>query len=93
MVFVPLLIVLLNWNIHLAIGTSLAAIVPTACVAAFRHFRENSVNLKIAAVLALLAIVGAWLGAGISLKTDVVVLRKVFAVFLLILAARLYFTP
>ena len=54
--FVPLLVILLNWNIHLAIGTSLAAIVPTALVAASRHFTENSVDLKIAAVLAVLAV-------------------------------------
>lgn len=89
--FVPLLILFLNANPHLAIGTSLVAIIPTALVGAVRHFSEGSVDLRIALVLALFAGVGAWLGAGTSLRLEAVLLRKLFALFLLILAVRLFF--
>lgn len=89
--FVPLLILLLNMNTHVAVGTSLAAIVPTALVGGFRHLRVGQVDLKTALFLALFAMAGAWLGAGISLGLDIVALRKLFALFLVVLAARLFF--
>ena len=89
--FVPLLVLLLKSNIHLAIGTSLAAIVPTAFVAAFRHHLHQSVDLRTAILLAIFAMLGAWIGATISLQLDTVLLRKIFAVFLMVLALRLFF--
>ena len=89
--FVPLLILFFGMNIHAAIGTSLAVIVPTALVGAFRHFSDHSIDMKAAFLLALFAMVGAWLGAGVSIRMDVVLLRKLFACFLFVLALRLFF--
>lgn len=91
LLFVPLLVLLLNMNLHLAIGTSLAAIVPTALAGACRHFSERSVDLGIALLLAIFAMAGAWLGAGVSLKLELVLLRRLFALFLFVLAFRLFF--
>lgn len=91
--FVPLLVLFLNFDLHLAIGTSLAVIIPVAAVGAFRHFSEHSVDFRTAILLAVFAMMGAWLGAGLSLRLDVVLLRKVFAVFLFLLAFRLFFKP
>ena len=92
-IFVPLLVLVLNMNLHLAIGTSLAAIVPTALVGAFRHFSGGSVDFRAALLLAIFAMVGAWLGAGLSLRMEVVLLRKIFALFLFVVALRLFFQP
>jgi uncharacterized membrane protein YfcA len=78
-------------NIHAAIGTSLAVIVPTAMVAALRNLRAGSMDFKTALFLSLFAVLGAWLGAGISLRLDVAMLRKIFALFLMALALRLFF--
>ena len=91
--FVPLLVLLLKLDVHLAIGTSLAAIVPTAFIGASRHFAEGKMDFRMALLLAFFAMAGAWLGAGLSLQMDVVLLRRVFAVFLIFLAARLFWTP
>lgn len=91
--FVPLLVIFLGFNFHVAIGTSLLAIVPTAAVGALRHISEHSVDFRTAVLLALFAMVGAWLGAGLSLRLDVTLLRKMFAVFLFFLAFRLFFKP
>lgn len=90
-VFVPLLVLLFSFNLHLAIGTSLAAIVPTAVVGAWRHFSEGWIDFRVALLLALFAMVGAWLGAGLSLKLDLILLRKIFAGFLFVVALRLFF--
>ena len=90
-IFVPLLIIFFNFNPHLAIGTSLVVIIPTALAGAFRHFAAKSVDFQTAAILILFAVLGAWFGAGISLKLDAVMLRKLYALFLLGVAARLFF--
>ncbi|MBI2167761.1 MAG: sulfite exporter TauE/SafE family protein [Candidatus Omnitrophica bacterium] len=90
-IFVPLLVLFLGVNLHVAIGTSLVTIIPTALVGAYRHFLGEGVDLKLALLLAVFAIVGAWLGAGLSLKLDVALLRKFYAVFLVLVALRLFF--
>lgn len=91
-IFVPLLVLFFQVNPHLAIGTSLIAIVPTALVAASRNLLAGSVDLKMALTLAVFASIGAWIGSGISLQLDLVILRKLFAAFLFIIALRLFFT-
>ena len=90
-IFVPLLVLFLGVNLHVAIGTSLVTIIPTALVGAYRHFLGGGADLKLALLLAVFAVVGAWLGAGLSLKLDVVLLRKFYAVFLVLVALRLFF--
>lgn len=91
LLFVPLLILFFQMNPHLAVGTSLAAIVPTALVGAFRHYSESSIDFRTALVLAGLAMIGAWCGASVSLGLDPALLRKIFSGFLFILAIRLFF--
>ncbi len=91
LIFVPLLVLFLNFNPHLAIGTSLAAIVPTAVVGAMRHAREGMIDWKTALILVVFATAGAWLGAGLSLKLDVVILRRILAVFLAFLSLKMFF--
>lgn len=92
LIFVPFLVLLLGVNLHLAIGTSLAAIVPTALIGALQHASQGQVDLKIALLLALFAILGTWLGTHLSLNLDTHILRKAFAVFMVFLAVRMFFT-
>ncbi len=91
LIFVPLLILLRQFDSHLAIGTSIAVVVPTAMMAAFRHHLGGMVDWKTVAVLAVFSILGAWVGATLSLKLPVDVLRRVLAVFLVFIAAKLFF--
>ncbi|MEN8114463.1 MAG: sulfite exporter TauE/SafE family protein [Actinomycetota bacterium] len=88
-VFVPALVVLFSFDQHLAQGTSLAVILPTAVVATVAHTRMGNVRWKIAAPIALAGVVGAILGAWIALRLNADVLRRVFGVFLIILAIRM----
>lgn len=90
-IFVPLLILLKNFDPHLAIGTSFAAIIPTAAIGAYRHFGARAIDWKTALLLILFSVVGAWIGAGISLKMDVHLLRRLYAAFLLVLSFKLFF--
>ncbi|MBN1688984.1 MAG: sulfite exporter TauE/SafE family protein [Candidatus Omnitrophica bacterium] len=90
-VFIPLLVLFRYLGPHQAIATSLAVIVPTTIVALSRHSLAGMTDWKTAGILAVFAIVGAWIGAGISLELSGVLLRRLFAVCLLILSFRMFF--
>lgn len=88
-IFVPLMVMALGFDIHLAVGTSLAIILPTAGAALFRHYQAGQVDWKIALFIAILAIAGSWLGASLSLKLPVPVLRRLFALLMIVAAAKM----
>ena len=90
-IFVPLLVFLVHLDIHLAIGTSIAVIVPTAIMGIYKHGSAGMIDWKTVAILSVFAIIGAFFGAQLSLKLDVVTLRRLFAVFLLFLSLKLFF--
>lgn len=91
LIFVPLLILFGRFDPHLAIGTSMMVIVPTAAVAAWKHSQHGMIHWPTVAMILVFCILGAWLGATLSIKMNALVLRKVFAVFLMLVAARLFF--
>ena len=90
-IFVPLLVLMMNFDIHLAIGTSLAVIIPTSVIGGLKHMRAGMIDWKAAALIVLFAALGAWWGATLSLKLDTDVSRKLFAVFLFFLSLKLFF--
>jgi len=90
LILVPLFHYLLKMNIHMAIGTSLAIIVPTALIGAFRHAGSHYVDFRVFIFTFLFAILGAYLGASISISLDVVLLKKIFAVFLILVALKMF---
>jgi len=90
-VFVPLLILLRAWDPHMAIGTSLAVVVPTALVGSLIHGRAGMIDWRSAALIIAFALVGAWLGSTLSLKMPVLILRRCFAAFLFVMAFKLFF--
>ncbi len=91
LIFVPLLILLKHFDPHLAVGTSLAVIVPTALVAAFRHQMAHMIDWRSVLFLTVFAVLGSWAGAELSLKLDTHLLRRLFAVFLFLLSLKLFF--
>jgi len=88
-IFVPALVLFLDYSQQLAQGTSLAVILPTAVVGAIVHARRGRVIGKLALPIASAGVVGALLGAGLALQLDGLLLRRLFATLLVILALRL----
>ena len=76
---------------HLAIGTSLATIVVTSISSVRAHHRRGAVLWPIFWRLTPGIVVGAWLGAAIADALPSAVLSKVFAVFVLTVAAQMGF--
>ena len=90
LVLVPLFYYLLKMDLHVAIGTSLALIVPTALVGALRYASGNYIDWRIFAFSFLFTVVGGLLGASFSMQLDVDFLRKMFAVFLVLVALKMF---
>lgn len=92
LVFVPLLMLVRAFDPHLAIGTSLAIVVPTALVAMLTHARSGMVDWKVVPIIVLFAFAGAWIGATLSLQMDSQALKRIYAVFLILIALKIFFT-
>jgi uncharacterized membrane protein YfcA len=88
-VFVPALVVLLDFAQQTAQGTSLAVILPTALVATVTHAGRGRVVWRIALPVSLAAVVGAVVGARIALALDGLLLRRMFAGLLAVLTVRM----
>jgi uncharacterized membrane protein YfcA len=78
-------------TMHLAIGTSLATIVVTSISSIRAHHRRGAVLWPVFWRLTPGIIIGAWVGAAIADALPSAVLSKVFAVFVLAVAAQMGF--
>ncbi|MDX1691671.1 MAG: sulfite exporter TauE/SafE family protein [Acidimicrobiia bacterium] len=88
-VYVPALVALFAFPQHIAQGTSLAIIVPSMVVAAITHSRAGRVDWGLGAVLGLGGVVGGLVGAEIALSLDALLLRRLFAAFLVLMVLRM----
>lgn len=89
-VMVPLLVFLLGFNQHQAQGTSLAVlVVPVTAVAVFNYYKEGYINWKHAAIIAICFVVGGYIGSKLAINLDQKMLKKIFAVILLIIGGKM----
>ncbi|MBW3605419.1 MAG: sulfite exporter TauE/SafE family protein [Actinobacteria bacterium] len=85
-VYVPLLVVAFGYQQHVAEGTSLGAVVPTALAGATGHHRHGYTDWAVGSRLGLGSILGGLAGAQIALALPADVLARLFGVFQAILA-------
>jgi uncharacterized membrane protein YfcA len=89
-IMVPLLILFFGFNQHQAQGTSLAVLaVPVTAVAVFTYYKEGQINIKYAAVIAVFFVVGSIFGSKLALTLDQKILKKIFAIVLLVIAGKM----
>jgi len=86
---VPLMVLLLNVPVHVAIGTSLMGIIGSATSGAIRHWMIGHVDLLTVGILAVGGVLSAPLGAKISKKIPQQLLRKIFSAVLFLFALKL----
>lgn len=91
-IMVPALVFLLGFSQHAAEGTSLAVIVPTALVGAWRHGRSGYTDWRTGMTIGVGGIVGGLVGATLALQIDAVVLQRLFGALCLAMAGRLLWT-
>ena len=77
---------------HVAQATNLIYFVPTAISAIIVNYRDKNIDTKLAGVISICGIIGAVIGAMISINLDVEKLRKFFGIFLVIIAIHEIYT-
>lgn len=91
-VIVPALILLARFTPQTATGTSLAIFLfPIGLLGAWSYYKAGHVRIVPAMLLALGVFLGSPLGAKVAQSMSALALRRTFAVFLVIVAARLFF--
>jgi uncharacterized protein len=88
-ILVPLLIFIWKIPIHSAVAISLMVIVPTAIIGSAKHLYLGHGNLKLAAILALGSVVGAYFGALAADQISEVMLKRAFGGLLLLIGLQL----
>lgn len=77
---------------HIAQATNLLYFIPTAISAIIVNYRDKNIDLKLAKEVSIFGIIGAIIGAVISVNTDVQKLRKLFGIFFTIIAIHEIYT-
>jgi uncharacterized protein len=90
-VMVPAMMYFMKMDIKLAVGTSLAVIIPTAVMGSFKHFQLGNVDWRIALSLAPTAIIGSYGGAWLTKTISSGDLKRIFGGFLVLVGLRLAF--
>jgi len=80
---IPFMILVLGFSQHLAEGTSLFIIVPTAAMGAWAHSRRGYVRWRPAFWISIAGLGGAAVGALLAVQLDELLLRRFFAAFVL----------
>lgn len=77
---------------HIAQATNLIFFIPTSIIAIIVNIKNKNINLKLATIISIIGVLGAILGAKLSVHTDVKILRKYFGIFLAIIAIHEIYT-
>jgi len=92
-VIVPALIIVAGLTPIAATGTSLGALLlPVGALGAWEYYRRGDLRITTSLWIALGLFVGAWLGARLAQHLTPNQLRRAFAVFLVLVAGRMWFT-
>lgn len=79
---VPALVYLVGFSQHMAVGTSLAILLPPVGLAAvLEYYRHGQVNLKAALIVAAALFAGGWFGALLSNRLSEPQLKLAFGIF------------
>lgn len=89
LLMVPVMVLAYGFDQHVAQGTSLIVIVPTALAGAIAHHRRGLVDPIAAAYMAVGGIAGVFLGARLALATDADTLQGIFGVVVVAAGVRL----
>jgi uncharacterized membrane protein YfcA len=90
--FVPALVWLLGMDQYKAQGTSLGALLaPVGILAFIEYYRNGHADIRIAFLLAAGFTLGGYFGAVFAVHIPEVLLRRMFAVTLIVVGGRMFF--
>jgi uncharacterized membrane protein YfcA len=91
-IIIPALIMLLGFSQQMAQGTALMMMVlPVGALAAFQYYQKGFVDVKAALIMAGFFFVGGYLGARFATNIPQDILKKSFAIMLVLIAVKMFF--
>jgi uncharacterized protein len=92
-VMIPALVYFLGVDQHTAQGTSLAVMLPPiGLFAAYNYYKEGQVNIWFAVIIAISFMVGGYFGSKLALNLPETLMKRIFAIFLILVALKLIFS-
>jgi len=89
---IPALVYFLNYSQKAAQGTSLGLLLPPiGLLAVLNYYNAGYVNLKAAGIMIITFLIGSYLSSKFAINLPEGIVKKVFAVFLLFYAVKLFF--
>jgi len=89
---IPALVYFLNYSQKAAQGTSLGLLLPPiGLLAVINYYQAGYVNLKAAGIMIVTFLIGSYLSSKFAVNLPDTIIKKVFAVFLLFYAIKLFF--
>lgn len=91
-VFIPALVILWDFEQKSAQGTALAVMVPMTLLGALRYWKNPEIDMSLSIILLIVlgALAGVLVGTELASRLPSHVLRKVFAIFLVVVAVRMF---
>lgn len=88
---IPSLIFFANFHTKLALGTSLGAmLLPVGLLGAYAYYQQGNIDIKASLLIGLGLFLGAYAGARLAHAIPSPTLQRMFAVFILLMAIRLW---
>jgi uncharacterized protein len=88
LLMVPFMVLVLERTQHVAEGTSLLVIIPTATAGAIAHYKRGYISIRSAGLLGLGGMVGAIAGALLALGTSAPILEFLFGLLVIAVGIR-----
>jgi uncharacterized protein len=92
-IMIPALVYFLGVDQHTAQGTSLAVMLPPiGLFAAYNYYKDGQVNIWYAVIIAITFMIGGYFGSKLALNLPEQLMKKIFAIFLILVGLKLLFT-
>lgn len=85
-VLILFLSIFLGMDQHVAQATNLVFFIPTAIASSIINIKNKNVNFKVSIVIIIFGVIGSIIGAIVSTKLDVYLLKKIFGAFIIVIA-------
>jgi uncharacterized membrane protein YfcA len=92
LIIVPALVFFLGYSQHSAQGTSLGVLLlPAGILAVIQYYNHGDVDIKAVIILAIGFLAGGYFGSKLSLSLPQETVKKIFAIFMLLVAIKMLF--
>ena len=91
-IIVPALVFILGFSQQQAQGTSLGLLLlPVGILAVLNYYKQGFIDIKVVVIMSVTFVLGGWLGSKLSLSLPQETIKKIFAVLLIVVAAKMLF--